>query len=158
MVGNHDLYFDGWKSFYSLFGSSVYLFTVKTPESTDLFVCLDSGGGTFGKKQLEWLQDILKSERPNYRHCILFTHNNFFRTRHTTSTNPFVEEVRVIMELCLEHQVDMFVTGHDHKKANLTFGNTTFLTTNALHDGYKQSGFLKLTIIGNRIEYEFIDL
>jgi len=158
MVGNHDLYFDGWKTFYSLFGSSVYLFKVTTGESTDLFVCLDSGGGTFGSKQLQWLEELLKSERQDYRHCLLFTHNNLFRSRHTTSTNPFVEEVRVIMKLCIEHQVDMFITGHDHKKDELTFGNTTYLTTNALHDDYKDAGYLKLTIGGEEIDFDFIKL
>ena len=158
MVGNHDLYFDGWNSFYSHFGPSVYLFKVKTPDSTDLFVCLDSGGGTLGSKQLSWLEEILESERQDYRHCFLFTHNNFFRTRHTTSTNPFVEEVREIMELSIEHQVDMFVTGHDHKKGELTFGNTTYLTTNALYDEYKQAGYLKFTINGSKIKFEFLDL
>ena len=33
MAGNHDLFYDGWKEFYSRFGSSTYLFTVKTPDA-----------------------------------------------------------------------------------------------------------------------------
>ena len=63
MVGNHDLYFDGWKQFYSLFGSSSYLFTVKTPQASDLYICLDTGGGTLGSNQLDWLKDILETDR-----------------------------------------------------------------------------------------------
>ncbi len=93
IVGNHDLYFDGWPEFYSRFGSSTYFFTISTPSATDLFICLDTGGGTLGTKQLDWLKDVLQTMRPNYRRCIVFTHNNLFRFRRTFSTNPLVEEL-----------------------------------------------------------------
>ena len=63
IAGNHDLFFNGWKEFYSRFGSSTYLFTVKTPDATDLFICLETGGGTLGDKQLEWLINILQTIR-----------------------------------------------------------------------------------------------
>ncbi len=158
IVGNHDLYFDGWKQFYSLFGSSVYLFTVKTQQSSDLYICLDSGSGTLGSDQLDWLKDILESERPNYRHCILFTHNNLFRFRHTSSTNPLVEELQVLTELCITYQIDMVVTGHDHEKNEAVFGNTTHLTMDALTDDFEDAGYLKLFIKEDKIEYEFINL
>ena len=43
-VGNHDLWpKTGWDEFYARFGASVYYFTVKTPEGTDLYISLDSG-------------------------------------------------------------------------------------------------------------------
>ena len=58
LVGNHDLFFDGWKQFYSHFGSSVYYFTVKTPQNTDLFICTDTGSGTMGRKQFRKLYQL----------------------------------------------------------------------------------------------------
>lgn len=158
ITGNHDLYFDGWKQFYSLFGSSSYIFTVRTPQSADLFICTDTGGGTLGKDQLEWLKDILKNERPGYRHCVLFTHNNLFRIRHTSSTNPNVEELRVMMELCIEHRIDMVVSGHDHKKNVVKFGGTTHITMDALKDGYEDAGYLVLDIGPDSPAYEFVQL
>ncbi len=97
-VGNHDLYFNGWKEFYARFGASVYYFTVKTPLASDLFICLDTGSGTLGEKQMKWLTKLLASERKKYRHCVVFTHVNFFRTRHTGSTNPPVEELQLLMD------------------------------------------------------------
>ena len=60
IAGNHDLYFDGWDQFYSRFGSSTYIFTIKTSVATDMFICLDTGGATLGNKQLDWLKDILQ--------------------------------------------------------------------------------------------------
>lgn len=158
IVGNHDLYFDGWKQFYSLFGSTSYLFTVQTPTASDLYICLDTGGGTLGSDQLDWLKEILEIVRPDYRRCIVFTHNNLFRIRHSTSANPFVEELQVLIELCIKHQIDMVVAGHDHRKNEVKHGNTTHITLDASLDGYKDAGYLNLSVKQGKIEYEFVNL
>ncbi len=158
VVGNHDLYFDGWKHFYSIFGSSTYYFTVKTPEATDLYICLDSGSGTLGPDQLEWLKGLLKNERSGYRYCVLFSHVNLFRNRHTPSTNPLVEELRVIMELCIEYRVDMVVTGHDHVRNEGRLGNTVYITMDALLDGCTHASYLKLAVHQGILGHEFISL
>ena len=157
VVGNHDLYFDGWSQFYSLYGASTYKFTIITPQAKDLFICLDTGSGTVGSEQLDWLKNTLALERANYRHCILFTHNNLFRNRHTTSTNPMVEELHVLLDLTIKYAVNMVVTGHDHKKNVETFGVTTFITMDALQDDYDDAGYLKLMINQNEIEFDFIN-
>ena len=81
IAGNHDLYFDGWKHFYSIFGSSSYFFVINTPEESDLFICLDTGGGTLGSKQLNWFKKFLEIRRSSYRYCVVFSHNNLFRCR-----------------------------------------------------------------------------
>jgi len=156
--GNHDLWFDGWKNFYSLFGSSSYLFTVKTPSASDLYICLDTGGGTLGSNQLDWLKDILETDRPNHRYCILFTHVNLFRIRHTGSANPFVEELQTLIELSIEHQIDMVVTGHDHLKNEVILGNTIHITMDALEDDFEDAGYFNLSIKQGKIEYEFVNL
>ncbi|MDZ7739739.1 MAG: metallophosphoesterase [Bacteroidales bacterium] len=158
VVGNHDLYFDGWKQFYSLLGSSTYLFTVSTPQAADLFICLDTGGGTLGSDQLAWLKDVLQTRRSSYRHCIIFTHNNLFRIRHTASTNPPVEELRVLTDLCVRHNINMVLSGHDHKKNEAALGNTVHITMDALQDGYKDAGYLVLDIGPDRVAHEFVQL
>jgi len=156
VVGNHDLFFDGWKKFHNLFGTSTYLFTVKTPDATDLFVCLDSGSGTLGSNQLQWLKNLLKEERSDYRHCILFTHNNLFRIKHTFSTNPFVEEIRELADLCVRYEIDMVVTGHDHQRNVVTLGNTVHITMDALQDIKEDATYLKLHINQSGVNYQFI--
>jgi len=157
MVGNHDLYFDGWNQFFSRFGSSTYLFTISTPVATDLYICLDTGGGTLGNKQLDWLKDILQTERPNYRRCIVFTHNNLFRFRHTFSTNPLIEELHVLIILFTKHKVDMVITGHDHQQYAKLFGNTTHIVMDALMDGLSNSGYFQLNVKNGNLEYEFLN-
>jgi len=157
MVGNHDLLFNSWNQFYSRFGSSTYIFTIKTPVAKDLFICLDSGSGTLGNKQMDWLKEILQTYRNEYRYCFVFTHINLFRNRHTISTNLLVEELQVLMELFTIHQVDMVITGHDHMKYEDKFGNTTYITLDALKDGLDYSGYFKLNMIDGNIDYEFIN-
>lgn len=158
VVGNHDLFFDGWEQFYSRFGSSVYIFTVKTPNATDLYICLDSGSGTLGSLQIDWLKDILENVRPNYRRCVLITHNDFFRFGHAESTNPLVEELHVLMELFVKHNVDMLIAGHDHQKDAEVFGNTTYIVMDALLDDNSDSGYLKINVINGNIEYQFVSI
>jgi hypothetical protein len=158
MVGNHDLFFGGWLQFNSVFGSTTYLFSVTTPQASDLYICLDSGSATLGNRQLKWLKNILETERQNYRYCILFTHNNLFRIRHTSSANPFVEELQVLMELCVKYQINMVIAGHDHLKNTVKFGNTTHITLDALLDGFEDAGYLTLSVNQGIIEYEFINL
>ena len=156
--GNHDYYFDGWKQFYAIFGSATYLFTVRTPEATDLFICLDTGSGTLGSDQLEWLKHVLETERPNHRRCVVFTHNNLFRIRHTASTNPVVEELYVLADLCVRHEIDMVVTGHDHVKNEVALGNTRHITMDALLDDYKDAGYFRMWVEQGVIGYEFVEL
>jgi hypothetical protein len=155
IAGNHDLWYHGWNQFYSRFGSSTYLFTIKTPAAKDLFICLDTGNGTLGEKQLDWLKEILQTYRNEYRYCILFTHNNMFRNRHTLSTNPPVEELHALIELFTIHKVDMIITAHDHIKYEEKFGNTTYITMDALEDGLDYSGYFQLNITDGIMEWEF---
>jgi hypothetical protein len=158
IVGNHDLFFDGWKHFYSIFGSSSYYFIVNTPDQSDLFICLDTGGGTVGSKQLEWFKELLESRRNNYRYCIIFTHNNLIRMRPTTSTNPMVPEIEVLLDLFLRHNVNLVVTAHDHKHNIDILGNTSHIIMDALQDTEDDASYLKLSINEENINYGFVAL
>jgi 3',5'-cyclic AMP phosphodiesterase CpdA len=156
--GNHDLYFNGWEIFYSIFGSAAYYFVVNTPQASDLFICLDTGGGTLGDKQLAWFKKLLETKRSNYRHCTIFTHNNIFRLRPTPSTNPMAEEIQVYIDLFTRHQVNMVVTAHDHKQNTAVLGNTTHIIMDALQDSNEDASYLQLTINATSVDYNFVEL
>jgi predicted phosphodiesterase len=158
LVGNHELYFDGWKHFSRLFGSSVYYFTIATPTKEDLYICLDSGSGTLGKSQLKWLKDLLENSRSNYDQCVIFTHVNFFRDHHTLSTNPLTNELLVLIDLFEQNKVNMVVMGHDHDRSLNILGNTTYLTMDALLYGLPNSGYIRLKKDNTGIQHEFIEL
>lgn len=158
VAGNHDLFSNGWKEYYSMFGSSSYLFTIETPTAADLFICLETGGGTLGTRQLDWLTNLLKAKRPGYRNCVVITHNNILRTRHTDSTNPPVEETEVLLELFTKYHVDMAITGHDHKQDATVFGITKYIIMDTLKDGESNAGYLQIRVKNGTIGYEFENL
>lgn len=158
IVGNHDLFFDGWKQFYSIFGSSSYFFVVNTPNESDLFICLDTGGGTLGNKQLGWFKKLLENSRNNYRFCVVFTHNNLISMRSTVSTEPMEEEIQVLLDLFLRHNVNLVVSAHDHKRNTDILGNTTYIIMDALMDENKNASYLKLSINEEKIDYSFVKL
>lgn len=158
MIGNHDLYFDNWDLFYEYLGSSTYYFTVNTSDTSDLYICLDSGNATFGKTQIEWLTNLLKNNRSKYRYCTVFSHTNILRTRRTTSANPMVEEVGLLLDLFATYNVELVVNGHDHLQDVEFFGNTTYLITDALKDGYDNAGYIILSADDSEISYEFVRL
>lgn len=155
LAGNHDVYFDGWQHYMRVFGSSTYYFVVNTPNASDVYICLDSSGGTLGSLQLHWFSTFLESSRKDYRHCIVFTHNNLLRFRPTLSTNPYVEEVQVLLDLFLRHRVDFVITGHDHIRDSAIFGNTTHITMDALLDMNPQAGYLELYVREDEMQYSF---
>ena len=158
LTGNHELYFDGWKHFQRLYGTSIYYFTIQTPSQKDLYICLDSGSGTLGKSQLAWLKELLQQDRELYNQCVIFSHVNFFRDRHTLSTNPLVNELLVLIDMFEKHQVNFVIMGHDHVRAESRLGNTKYLTLDALEDGTINASYLVLKKVISGITYDFIQL
>jgi len=156
--GNHDLYFGGWESFFDLFGASSYTFSVNRSSSSDLFIFLDSGGGTLGNLQLEWLKELLESDREKYNHVIIVTHVNFFRSHFTHSTNILNEELLFLIDLNARYKVDMVIQGHDHKRYVEQMGHTTYLTLDALKDGTKNASYMELNISESGLNYTFVNL
>jgi hypothetical protein len=155
ILGNHDLFFNGWDNYYSYFGSSTYSFTVQSNDASDLFICLDSGNGTIGSRQLKWLEDLLKSERKNHRFCIIFSHVNFFREHHTFSANPLVDELRVLLDLFYRNSVDMVIMGHDHHRSEEFFGKTHYITLDAFMDDFEDASYLLLEVNRGKLTSAF---
>ena len=158
VAGNHDLYFNGWEEYQRLFGTSTFYFEVITPTAKDLYFGLDNSGGTLGSQQIEWLKKVLEEKRSNYRNCVFFTHVNLFRERRTASTNPMVEELRLLNELCAQYSIDMAITGHDHEQNILQFGNTVHVTMDALQDIQKRASYFEVTVQPDTLIYEFVYL
>jgi hypothetical protein len=52
----------------------------------------------------------------------------------------------------------MVVSGHDHERNVVNFGNTTFVTMDLLQDDFKNGGYFKLFVKNGKIEFEFVNL
>jgi hypothetical protein len=126
-----------------------------TPDARDLFICLDTGSGTLGNRQLDWLENILENERHHFRNCIIISHSNFFRSRRTLSTTPLVEEIYFLLDLFSDNNVDMVIMGHDHERSVELFGNTVYLTLDAIEDGYSDASFVRIENRNGVLEYVF---
>ena len=89
---------------------------------------------------------------------MVFTHNNLFRSRPTASTNPMVEEIHILLDLFIQHDVNMVVTAHDHKRNTSIHGNTTHIILDALKDDNNKASYLKLFVSEENINYRFVKL
>lgn len=155
IAGNHDLWNNNWKEFYARFGSSTYLFSIKTPNAKDLFICLENSAGTLGGKQIDWLINILKTKRAEYRHCLVFAHCNIIRPRQTESTSAPIEEVEFLLDLFNKYNVELVVTAHDHKRDIQSLGHSSYIIVDALEDGLSNAGYFKINIAYTGLTYEF---
>lgn len=158
-VGNHDLYFDQWKEFYSRFGSSTYWFEVHTAGGfKDLYIAIESGSGTLGVDQRQWLEDVLKEKRiQGFRNVIVFTHTHFFKkdTSQGHTSNFNLEETYDLLDLFDRYDVTMVLQGHCHSRDLTVFKDVVYLRVDALEDHYPDA-FYTIVKVGNEINYEFI--
>jgi UDP-2,3-diacylglucosamine pyrophosphatase LpxH len=151
VAGNHDIYFS-WHEYVQRFGSSTYTFEVQTPNAIDLYIGIESGSATLGKKQKDWLIAQL-ANRHLYRHCIIFTHTNFFARQFDTNGIYTKEERMVLLSLFAQYEVTMVISGHAHKESRKTVGNVEYITMPALVDRGSM-----LFEVSNNIQVTTIDL
>lgn len=160
-VGNHDLYFGQWDEFYTRFGASTYWFEVQTVGGfKDLFIALESGSGTLGVDQRDWLENLLESKRnQGYRNIIVFTHTHFFRTNNVNGTTSSfsMEETYDLADLFDRYNVNVVLQGHSHHKDCRIFKDVGYLRLGALKEGSDEACYVKLKI-GNYIDYQFIPI
>ena len=161
VIGNHDVYFDCADYFKQYFHTSTYTVTVKTVGGhQDLYIFLDSGNGTHGKRQLEWLEEKLL-HRADYRHCFVVSHNWLFRTSYNYTTTPAAnlpqDEQYAFMDLMSQNQVDMVIMGHFHMREQRQFGGVTYLMTDNLNEGKATPSYLVVSV-GEKVSYEYLEL
>lgn len=157
-LGNHDIYFDQWKVFREYWKTSTYWFSVKTPGGLrDLYICLDSANGTLGRRQREWLDELLVSmSSEGFRHIIVFTHTHFFKRDesqgHTSNYN--LEETYDLLSLFSRYGVDAVIQGHSHHRDATVFKGVLYLRLDAIEDHYSNA-FYTVMHIGDDIRYEY---
>ncbi len=160
VIGNHDVYYDCADFFKQYFHTSTYTVTVRTVGGfQDLYIFLDSGNGTHGKLQLEWLEEKL-SHRADYRHCIVVSHNWLFRTSYNYTTTPAAnlpqDEQYAFMDMMSQNDVELVLMGHFHMREQRQFGGVHYVMSDNLNDGGTPS-YLVVTV-GEKVRYEYEEL
>ena len=157
ILGNHDIFFNGWVDFKELIGPSVYWFEAVFPEGKDLFIALDTATGTLGRKQAEWFRSFLAKNRSNYRHCIILTHTNFFYTDTTqfSSGNMPIEECFALIDFLGKQNASLVLQGHDHFREDLTYGKVRYSVLGAIHESSEAPEYLKINVSKDRIDLDW---
>ena len=161
VIGNHDVYYDCADYFRQYFHTSTYTVTVKTVGGfKDLFIFLDSGNGTHGQRQLEWLEEQL-AHREDYRHCIVVSHNWLFRTSYNYTTTPAAnlpqDEQYAFMDLMSRNSVELVLMGHFHMREQRQFGGVQYVMTDNLNDGKVTPSYVVVTV-GDKVDYTYEEL
>ena len=157
ILGNHDLFFDGWGNFKEIVGPSIYWFEVNFQEGKDLYISLDTATGTLGRKQTKWLKSFLAKNRNSYRHCIILTHTNFFYTDTTqaSSGNMPMEECFALLDLFDNHDVTLVLQGHDHYREDLTYGGVQYTVLGAISDAVDSPEYLKVKVNADGVSFDW---
>ena len=161
VIGNHDVYFDCADYYKQYFHTSTYTVTVKTVGGyQDLFIFLDSGNGTHGQRQLEWLEEQLE-HRDKYRHCFVVSHNWLFRTSYNYTTTPAAnlpqDEQYAFMDLMSRSNVDMVIMGHFHMREQRQFGGVQYIMTDNLNESKATPSYLVVNV-SEKVTYEYQEL
>ena len=162
IIGNHDVYFNCADFYKQHFHTSTYTVTVNTVSGhKDLFIFLDSGNGTHGKRQLDWLETQL-SHRSDYRHCFVISHNWLFRTTYNYTTTPAAnlpeDEQYAFMGLMSRSGVDLVIMGHFHYRDTKTFGGVKYVMTDNLNDGKVDYPSYLVVRCADKVTYEYKEL
>ena len=161
VIGNHDVYFNCADYFKQYFHTSTYTVTVKTVGGfQDLYIFLDSGNGTHGKRQLEWLEEKL-SHREDYRHCLVISHNWLFRTSYNYTTTPAAnlpqDEQYAFMDLMSQNHVELVLMGHFHMREQRQFGGVQYVMSDNLNDSQVTPSYLVVNV-GEKVTYAYEEL
>lgn len=155
-LGNHDLYFDGWNNFKRYIGRSIYSFDADNVH----FAVVDSGNGTIGEAQLNWLRaDLAATAQPLK---IVISHyppisgilDNLFKMASE-------EEAALFKSILHHHNVNYMIAGHYHGYREQRLGNTIYIVTgavNTLLDPGNTKHFVRFTVNGNSISHQRIEL
>lgn len=160
-IGNHDIYFDCQQYFQQYFHTSTYTVTVQTiGGARDLFIFLDSGNATHGRRQLQWLREQLQ-HRDEYRHMVVATHTCLFRTSYNYSTTPAAnlpeEEYYELVDLMSRNKVSLFLMGHFHHKEEHTLGGVPYVMTDNLNEGHDTPSYLVVRC-ADKVSYRYEEL
>lgn len=158
--GNHDLYFKQWPIYQSYFHTGTYWFdTYNGTKKLDLYICMDSGEGTLGTKQTDWLKDLLaQKSKEGYRRIIVYTHTHFWKLDESQEvcSNFALEETYELASLFAQSGVQYVWTGHQHARQSVVYKGVNFLVLDATKDGAKGAAYMTVKM-GDHAIYHYID-
>lgn len=122
VIGNHDIFGDGWKAYKEVIGPSHYDLTVGNCR----FLILDSADGMVGAEQSEWLETKLR--QGNAVHNLVLSHYMPLVPGQRTYLRLSDENEAVrLMKTLSRFGVEAWLGGHYHSYAEEKIGGVTYI-------------------------------
>jgi 3',5'-cyclic AMP phosphodiesterase CpdA len=122
-LGNHDIYSGGWEYYRSVFGRSVY----SVSNGRVRLIILDTGNGTLGKLQREWLEQVLVGAGERLK--IVSMHFNLVSPGLTEMDQlSDTREIACLMHLFETSGVKLVLMGHSHIWDDRTINGVRYVT------------------------------
>lgn len=152
LLGNHDVFDEGWRFYKSQWGSSHYV----VDAGNSRFIVLDTADGTLGKQQFQWLTDELSKARP--QHTFLLSHympvvpgqRTYLRLANQT-------EAERLMKLASRSEVKGVFGGHYHSYCQETIEGVDYVVAGGgggrRMEPVKDFFFIQVAVSGDEITY-----
>ena len=154
VVGNHDIFFNGWSRFREKFGRSMYSFNADNVH----FTVLDTANGVLGDDQINWLKaDLAATTRPLK---VVLSHfppwAGSFSSIFKMSSE---EEAAILKDLMYKYSVNYMFAGHYHNFKNVKIGNTIYVVTGGLNNllDAGRRHYVRVRVSGNTMSTEKIN-
>jgi 3',5'-cyclic AMP phosphodiesterase CpdA len=152
VIGNHDIYHEGWSSYRDYFGSSVF----SLPVGRVLFVALDEAGGTLGGLQRPWLEAQLAAATAD--HVVLLGHYPLWGAADEGfSQLASEEEVYDLLDLMRRYGVRAHVSGHTHRWASTELDGMQLITLGSMKEAGADRCGLRLDVRGAELTLTRVD-
>ncbi len=113
--GNHEIadHFGSDNKYYyrMVFGPLYYWFSY----GNVMFIGLDSSEEKYDDAQLRWLEDVLETIRPHFKHCIVYTHVPPLSDPSWQKYVPVGASVERLGKILQKHKVDLILAAHIHQ-------------------------------------------
>jgi hypothetical protein len=114
VIGNHDIFNNGWQYYLQYNGPSHFTFTA----GNSLFIVLDTASGTVGNEQTTWLQSQLQSSNLPTNTFLLSHYGPVVPTIQTYLKLANQQEAQNIMSMAVQSGVRAWFAAHYHSYLN----------------------------------------
>lgn len=149
VLGNHDVYNNGNKVFGKLLGQFIYSLEIGNTK----LIFLDTATGTFGKKQKDWYEKELSTNKQ----IIVFTHYNFITgTVQEWTSVSYTEDEYYFFNINEKYNVKYVISGHLHQNNEGEIRNVPYKTVTTLKN--EKNAVLLVSINKTEITTKLLDL
>jgi predicted phosphodiesterase len=149
VLGNHDVYNNGNKVFGKLLGQFIYSLEIGNTK----LIFLDTATGTFGKKQKDWYEKELSTNKQ----IIVFTHYNFITgTVQEWTSVSYTEDEYYFFNINEKYNVKYVISGHLHQNNEGEIRNVPYKTVTTLKN--EKNAVLLVSINKTEITTKLLDV